>query len=563
MPLLYKIINNTSANIQVIVQQNNEYKIINLLRNQQTVSEKITSQMQNLRENGLINILAYDSTLLPVIPEIEVDTLDSLPDAGDFIGQFIKVTSESAYYRWDGGSWGPYLDANVILNSVYDKNNNLLNIQSIETKSKKVPYPQRLIPTITDADYRYPTWLSKDGSTIYIGRNSYKLRKSSDDMQTITDIGEFEPDVCGVRDLDNGELLVSTINLGDVPGALWLSSENQTVWTKVLEASSKNARFANEWGMSVYGNIIVVSEYGSKNAPDNARKVYLSTDYGLTWSEILDIGEVTGLHTHGCAYDPYYNRIWVSTGDDTSLIMYSDDMGATWVTVSEKYQVTAIHPMPDCVLFGSDASPNGILRYTRRGKNIIPHIEIAYRVDDSDLITCCCNLVFQRRLPDAPVYFSFCNDGVGNKPGFVIATCNGIDFYEVFRDWQSYESGKGFLSFLGPTSTGKLIGTLRDDRQSSSSLFKAEAQDWVDVNQARVKLTGSIVEKAIPIVPNNDLSFSPTLGLYVGITGHVKVDLVGSREVILTNLQSGVMHPLSVTRVYKDGTTATGILGGY
>lgn len=69
---------------------------------------------------------------------------------------------------------------------------------------------------------------------------------------------------------------------------------------------------------------------------------------------------------------------------------------------------------------------------------------------------------------------------------------------------------------------------------------------------------------ASSITPNdsNDLARA-TKGLYVGVTGDVKVDMADVGTVTLTGLAAGIVHPLSVKRIYATGTTATSILGVY
>ena len=54
-----------------------------------------------------------------------------------------------------------------------------------------------------------------------------------------------------------------------------------------------------------------------------------------------------------------------------------------------------------------------------------------------------------------------------------------------------------------------------------------------------------------------------TRGLYVGGAGNVKVDTLGGDTVTFTGLASGVIHPISVKRVYSTLTTATTIIGVY
>jgi hypothetical protein len=70
------------------------------------------------------------------------------------------------------------------------------------------------------------------------------------------------------------------------------------------------------------------------------------------------------------------------------------------------------------------------------------------------------------------------------------------------------------------------------------------------------------IEHAFAISPDNsnELSFS-TRGIYVGVSGDLKVDLIGSGTVTFVGLAAGVIHPLRVKKVYATGTTATSIVG--
>jgi len=76
-----------------------------------------------------------------------------------------------------------------------------------------------------------------------------------------------------------------------------------------------------------------------------------------------------------------------------------------------------------------------------------------------------------------------------------------------------------------------------------------------------VGLTTSGVD-AFAITPSNshDLSYA-TRGIYVGVSGSLKVDMVGGSTIIFTNLVAGVIHPIRAKRIYETGTTATGIIG--
>jgi hypothetical protein len=67
------------------------------------------------------------------------------------------------------------------------------------------------------------------------------------------------------------------------------------------------------------------------------------------------------------------------------------------------------------------------------------------------------------------------------------------------------------------------------------------------------------------VVPNNSSNL-PTAcrGLYVGVTGNVKVLLIddpsGGEGTVFANLVAGVVHPLACRKVFATGTTATSIV---
>jgi hypothetical protein len=74
----------------------------------------------------------------------------------------------------------------------------------------------------------------------------------------------------------------------------------------------------------------------------------------------------------------------------------------------------------------------------------------------------------------------------------------------------------------------------------------------------------SPIEHAVAVTPHdsNDLA-NVTRTLYVGVSGDVKVDMVGSGTVTFTGLAAGLNHPIRATRVYATGTTATSIIAGW
>lgn len=70
-------------------------------------------------------------------------------------------------------------------------------------------------------------------------------------------------------------------------------------------------------------------------------------------------------------------------------------------------------------------------------------------------------------------------------------------------------------------------------------------------------------QSAAAITPNDTTDTRTTRGIYVAVTGDVKVDMSDGATVTFTGLSSGAVHPIAARRVYATGTTATGIVGLY
>jgi hypothetical protein len=71
-------------------------------------------------------------------------------------------------------------------------------------------------------------------------------------------------------------------------------------------------------------------------------------------------------------------------------------------------------------------------------------------------------------------------------------------------------------------------------------------------------------EKFDDITPHdtNNLA-APTRGIYVGVSGDLKVDSHDGNAITFVGISAGIIHPISCTRVYNTGTTATNIVGIY
>lgn len=75
---------------------------------------------------------------------------------------------------------------------------------------------------------------------------------------------------------------------------------------------------------------------------------------------------------------------------------------------------------------------------------------------------------------------------------------------------------------------------------------------------------GLTITKATAVTPSDTVSLPEAgFGLYVGVSGAVKVVTTDGSTVTLVGLAAGVWHPIEVIQVFATGTTATSILVGW
>ena len=72
-----------------------------------------------------------------------------------------------------------------------------------------------------------------------------------------------------------------------------------------------------------------------------------------------------------------------------------------------------------------------------------------------------------------------------------------------------------------------------------------------------------LVGSTVSITPSDSDTFPPTVGLYVGTAGDVKVTTANGQDVTFKNLSAGLCHPIKCRKVFSTGTTAVNILGLY
>jgi len=216
-----------------------------------------------------------------------------------------------------------------------------------------------------------------------------RIYKSINKGVTLTQIVDLKttfsfttrPSVWGCRILPNGEILVIANVSILVDGVTehhtkgFISSANQSTWNYIskdvggdFEMSYYNektgstitfevyGRIIDGWGFDTFNNYVLMTEYGYgtgtsafpyKNIVGHmiTGKVWLSSDYGVTFKQVFDYQNppinITRItvphmhHSHGCFIDSYTitdgkPRIIAMMGDTEARMVVSDDGGLTW-----------------------------------------------------------------------------------------------------------------------------------------------------------------------------------------------------------------------------------------
>lgn len=469
-----------------------------------------------------INLKTLDSTDIKPIPITNGQTVDVVSDGanlhvvdiqnrtGEHKGAFeVKAT----YYQNDiieHGS-GTY---KVTAQQVFNAKNPMTSKSFAKVSTRPINNKKIAAQSINMVDLattKEVDGMSKDGMTLYSRSPYYSLFASKDFGATWNPIFTINGGEFGnlIEELDNGELLLSYSVYGDEPrmrriyvtdGYDFGRGASPTL-VEVLSSNREKNYWNNNWGCNIYGNIILLTEYGRKYDPSktpdgswtneqglNARYVWMSTDFGKTWTVIFDLNLVTsgiGVHMHSAVYDYVWNRIWVHFGDaafNRNGMLYSDDLGKTWTWALQTNaqginwnQSTSTVVLPDCILFGSDSAPNGIYRLDRsQGKipiNGYYEVEVAYKIPDTSdtlLNSVCYKAVQAKHSPYQPYLFGFAPESMPSK-GCIIATYDGYTFFEVWSDSEVRGVGYGIRQLIGITPQNEIIATNFDQRYGAGT----------------------------------------------------------------------------------------------
>ena len=368
----------------------------------------------------------------------------------------------------------------------------------VQNNTTTLSFPMR---EITKQQSNYHILCVTPDGTIYAKEGTYgnKLYKSTD-FTTWELVNRWDIYILYVREMIDGELLVftghnsSSDDLSDK--GVYKSINNRTSWKKVITPSTKYTVWTS-WSIQAYGNIVVVGEYGNFSEDVSlrgSRYLYVSRDAGNSFSIVLYMandalfdGFVNATaHLHGACYDPYWDRLWVVTGDRTGseALAWSDDFGKTWKGVNlNKYtggnienqtlQFISLYALRNCIVIAPDCPYQYMYRIQRQDKTETPIIEKAWEFRNPNAIT---HLTsgYKRFGASEPLLVlmgrgdnSIPTD-VKDQHNFILATYDGIEFSKVWED----------------------IGITKYP-QKSVDLFKIGDKYLVDIDHAKVDSEGN------------------------------------------------------------------------
>ena len=131
-----------------------------------------------------------------------------------------------------------------------------------------------------------------------------------------------------------------------------------------------------QWGFDVYQNKVIFNEYAA-NPRDPAKKYYLSTDNGETYSVILDLLPLYPnypdvQHPHAACFDHKNGNIYASNGDGFHNCWFSSDNGANWEILNngavDLIQPTTMLSAKYGIVCGTDNIPQGVFKIDRNNK---------------------------------------------------------------------------------------------------------------------------------------------------------------------------------------------------
>lgn len=358
----------------------------------------------------------------------------------------------------------------------------------------------------------WPIGLSQDRKTVYGSAGTPTLYQSTSDGASwnVVNSTAFSSsgNVVGLVETDDGEALVNVQGGSASPGFLfksagWSTSHITATWS-IVKTSASNGYFQPLWDGTTFasfgrdsinntGKYGVAGEYGpllnSGLDPTFPTHVYFTSDYGATWTTILDI-QVTPpsqypMHMKAAAYDLYWDRIWVTfdlyQDNVHASILYSDDHGATWQLltmptefqgsgVAQNWQSNAIAPMQNAIIFNSDHA-NGYYRVPRVGYRQMGTLEVSAITSPPTGASQTSEGSF-RSAPGQRLFTGLINNNSGSVPALIYTddATDGARMVELWRDDAYLNAIAGALDLYGPTFNGYFLARVESGAGTNFTL---------------------------------------------------------------------------------------------
>lgn len=330
-------------------------------------------------------------------------------DATPFTPNAFEEQYESQYAKYTNDSDIKYYDKMVV--------NSIINMfdSSLDASNYKNSYCRQIIGVDSEG------WS-------YIAQRLCMYDFETDDKTKILRTKDFEhydvfmEGVVGVQliELENGELCFAANSTDTYDGItgyycnIYVTGNQKRTINKVFHTTRKaNGNIGQpwSWGIQARGSVIVIGEYGSHgNATPMTQSesgwcgcAWYSRDYGRHFCKVFDhkdyAPDYPNAHIHGVCYDPYFDRMYIITGDSkrNSRLYWWDYDGENLTdelcnTIKWKYietnrdrytgsnfQFVCGYALKDCIILGSDGQRGGFMRINRGKKEDEPIID--YGVD--------------------------------------------------------------------------------------------------------------------------------------------------------------------------------------
>ena len=376
-----------------------------------------------------------------------------------------------------------------------------------------------------------------------------------------------------------GEVLVGVKHRDNAAGKIWRSTgwnpatADATSWASVLTSSGPSVHFDGRWSLtprsvaprwSARAGAIFVSEYGNHiseatSADVAAIRAYMSTNDGVTWTQIFDLRDHntdTFAHIHAIAYDPWDDRVLITVGDQANSGIYycnGEDLTApVWSLVpgtasGSALQVTTIAPMSSGLVVLPDSTDSIIRRIPRLGYRGYGAVEPLFTISTGGTAVIGAHASQSDIL--GPLLMTVYSSSTSGPPA-IYATLDGKTVTAVYTEASSVSGGTGITSVVGPDINGKVWAT-RNMTGSGALLQAGYVQSGVTAPSGGVS-SARAIKTGAGLTGGGDLSADRTLvsinanaASQYGLMAHnFPAHVAGSTSTALT---SGTLYVMRLT----------------